>query len=62
MEPGFSHLGWGEALAVWLAVVIIVDWAATRYGRGPSARHAPPRGAPSDATDGSSIAEPPAGT
>lgn len=43
MEPGFLHLGPRELAAVWLAVVIIVDWAATRYGapRGGRRRAAP---------------------
>lgn len=31
MEPGFLHVGWRELLAVALATVIIVDWAAIRY-------------------------------
>ena len=35
MEPGFSHFGWREAIAVLIAVVIVLDWAATRYLRPP---------------------------
>jgi hypothetical protein len=31
MEPGFWHFGWREGAAVLLAVVIIADWAVTRY-------------------------------
>ena len=31
MEPGFTHLGYAEWVAVTLAVVIIVDWAVHRY-------------------------------
>ncbi len=33
MDPGFSHVGARELLAVLMAVVIIADWAAVRYGR-----------------------------
>lgn len=46
MEQGFHHLGLRELAAVWLAVVIIVDWAAVRYGapRGRAARPPSPAG------------------
>lgn len=62
MEPGFVHLGWRELLAIWLAIVIIVDWAATRYGRPPRARHPAPDPGPRAGSRRSSIPEPPAGT
>lgn len=41
MEQGFHHLGLRELAAVWLAVVIIVDWAAVRYGAPREGRRAP---------------------
>ncbi len=31
MEPGFGQVGFREGLAVLIAVVIILDWAAVRY-------------------------------
>jgi len=37
MEPGF-HFGPGELAAVALATVIILVWAALRYGRRRSRR------------------------
>lgn len=35
MEPGFSHFGARELVAVLIAVAIIADWAAVRYLRPP---------------------------
>lgn len=32
MEPGFFELGWREFAAIMIAVVIVLDWAAHRYG------------------------------
>jgi len=40
LDPGFAHLGWRELVAVLTAAVIIVDWAAVRYGRPPPNRPA----------------------
>lgn len=42
MEPGFLHVGWRELLAVALATVIIVDWAAIRYLSARRGRRADP--------------------
>ena len=42
MEPGFGHFGIREAWAVLLAVVIIVDWAAWRYGSRRNSRRRSP--------------------
>jgi hypothetical protein len=32
MDPGFTHVGAAEIAAVALALVIVADWAAQRYG------------------------------
>jgi len=32
VDPGFAHFGFGELVAISLAVSIIMDWALHRYG------------------------------
>jgi hypothetical protein len=40
MNPGYGTFGIKEAVAVLMAILIVVDWAALRYAR----RSAPPPG------------------